>query len=138
MLEKRQSTAQEVLRQFKQWRRNKRGRQRIPEALWEAAVSLCGEHTVHQISQLLHLNHTAIRDRIAAHKQGEGIQKGAPAFMELDLCACNAQTDIISPVAVAGGCVIELEKPGGAKMKISFKGNCPDIAVLSKAFFGAA
>jgi hypothetical protein len=47
-----------------------------------------------------------------------------PAFIEL------------SPEAAVGECIIELQKPDGARMKIILKGNCPDIAGVSKAFLG--
>jgi hypothetical protein len=43
-----------------------------------------------------------------------------------------------SSCAAAGECIIEMERPGGAKMKICVKGNCPDIAGLSKVFLGEA
>jgi len=86
------------------------------------AASLSGQYSVHEISKRLHLNHTALRDRIA----GEAIRPKEPAFVELDM---------ISSHATAGECIIEMEK-ADAKMKIILKGNYPDIAEISKAFLG--
>ncbi len=60
-----------------------------------------------------------------------------PAFIELDLAECKGQADMILPGA-AVECVIEMEKACGAKMKICFKGSCPDVIGLSKAFWGEA
>jgi hypothetical protein len=126
MLQKRQPTLKEVQRLFEEWRRNKKGRERIPPALWEAAASQSGQYSVNEISKRLHLNHTAVRNRIEAYRQGEGIKPKEPAFIELDM---------ISPRVITE-CIIEMEKPEGARMKIIIKGSCPDIAGVSKAFLG--
>jgi len=117
-------TVQEL---FEQWRRNKKRREKIPPALWDAAASLSGKYSAHQISKLLHLNYTAVRDHIREYRENNGIQGAKEnTFVEIGL---------ISPVANSE-CTIELERPGGAKIRISFKGRCPDIAGLSKAFLG--
>jgi hypothetical protein len=126
MLQKTQLTLEEVQQQFEQWRRHRKKRDRIPSALWEAAASLSGRYSVNEVSKRLHLNHTAVRDRIGAQRDGEGIKPNEPAFIELDM---------ISPYATAG-CIIEMEKPGGVRIKIIVKGTYPDIIGLSKAFLG--
>jgi hypothetical protein len=136
MLQKAQPTMVEVHQLFEKWRRNKKRRERIPAALWDAAVSLSRHNSANQIARLLKLNHTAVRDRIRAHKQG-GIWRKTPAFIELEPSVFNAQADMTAQ-GTAAECVIEMEKPGGVKMKICFKGNCPDIIGLSKTFLGEA
>jgi len=45
MLQKLQPTLEEVQQLFEEWRRNKRRRDRIPAALWEATASLSGQHS---------------------------------------------------------------------------------------------
>lgn len=123
MLQKAQPTLKEVQAQFENWRqRRKNRRAEIPSALWEAAASLSGRYSVHEISKRLRLNYTALRDRIA----GDAIKHQVPAFVELDM--------ISSPTADCE-CIIELEK-ADARMKIIIKGNYPDIAEISKAFLG--
>lgn len=127
MQQKTQPALEEVQRQFDDWRRRKGRRDRIPEALWKAAVSLSAYHSTHQISKLLHLNHTALRDRVTAYKSDTGIHGvGAPAFMEFGMI----------PPTTFSECAIEMEKPGGVKMKICFRGNYTDIVELSKALWG--
>ena len=122
MLQTAQPTLEEVQKQFKNWRRRRKNRRaQIPPILWEAAVSLSGQYSVHEISKCLHLNQTALRDRIA----GEAIKPQAPAFVELDMISSPAVSE----------CIIELEK-ADARMKIILKGNYPDIAEISKAFLG--
>ena len=125
MLQKLQPTLEEVQQLFEQWRRNKRRRDRIPAALWEAAASLSGQHSANKISKLLRLNHTAVRDCIGAHKQGEEIQGNAPAFIELAM----------SPSVAVGECTIEMERPDGERMKLCFKGGSIDAAELGKALW---
>jgi hypothetical protein len=131
MKQKAQPTQVEVQKLFEQWRLTKKGREQIPAALWEAAVSLSGHLSADRIAKLLHLNHTAIRDRIRAHTQGAGAQ--GQAFIELALPGIIAEADR-NPPGIAADCLIEIEKADGTKMKISCKGSCPDVIGLSKAF----
>lgn len=72
------------------------------------------------------MNHTALRDRVAAYKQGNEGKPHVPAFIELDMNAPHTASE----------CIIEMEKLGGTKMKITVKGNHPDIAGINKAFLG--
>jgi hypothetical protein len=126
MLQKSQPTLEEVQQLFEQWRRTKRRRDRIPQLLWEAAVSLSGQHSTHRISKLLHLNHTDVSDRIRAHKEGDGVQRPhESAFIELD----------VIPSATVSEWAIEMERPDGGRMKICLKGSSIDAAELSKAFW---
>jgi len=126
MSRKSQPTVEEVQQLFEQWRRTKRRRDRIPQSLWEAAVSLSGQHSTHLISKLLHLNHTDVSDRIRAHREGDGVQRPhESAFIELD---------VISP-PIAGECTIEMQRPDGGRMKICVKGSCIDAAELSNVFW---
>ena len=74
MSRKSQPTVEEVQQLFEQWRRTKRRRDRIPQSLWEAAVSLSGQHSTHRISKLLHLNHTDVSDRIAHTEREMGFR----------------------------------------------------------------
>lgn len=138
MMEKAQPTLEEVQRQFEEWRRNRGRREKIPPALWEAAASLSGQHSVYQISKRLHLHYRTLKNRVgsdgpgsaaAARKNEEAIlgPSGRP-FIELDM---------ISPRG-GGEYLIEMEKPGGARIRMSFKGSCPDMMGLSQAFWREA
>ena len=130
-MEKSEPTLEEVQRLFEEWRQGKKRRERIPETLWKAANSLSGQFSAHQISKLLHLNHTAVRDRIKAQNQAEGKAGGAKetAFIELE---------VIPAVRAAGDCVIEIEKKNGARLKISFKSGGPDMIGLTKTLWAEA
>lgn len=128
MSEKKEPTLEEVQQLFEEWRRNKKRRERIPEELWKAAITLSKQFSAHQISKLLHLNHTAVRDHVRAEKQEEEIQEKEAGFIEFD---------VIQP-AIAGDCVIEIEKGGGAKMRMSFQCSSSDMTGLAKRLWGEA
>jgi hypothetical protein len=129
MLEKIEPALEEVQQLFEEWRRNKKGRDGIPGALWKAAISLSKQYSAHQISKLLHLNHTAVRDHIRADNQDEGIGEKGAAFIEFD---------VVVPPEPDGDCVIEIEKRGGSRMRLSFKGSNPEIVGLAKILWSEA
>ncbi len=54
--------------QFKAWRETRKQKSRIPDELWTAAVSLSYRYSIHRISKALHVNHSALRDRVSACK----------------------------------------------------------------------
>jgi len=127
MLQKPEFTLIEVQQLFEGWRRRRKRRERIPDALWDAAISLSRHLSAHRIAKLLRLNHTAVRNHIHAHKEREEI-KQTPTFVELDT----------TTEPTAGGCTIEMERPGRLRMTICLNGACPDLVGISKAFFGEA
>ncbi len=91
-----------VKHEFKQWRARRKHRSRIPDELWEAAASLSGQYSVHYISRSLGVNHSALRDRIAARSISEN-REIQTCFFELPA----PQSALIS------GCLIEMEKSHG-------------------------
>lgn len=136
MLEKAQPSLEEVEKQFEEWRRHRGRREKIPPALWEAAASLSGQYSVYQISKRLRLHYRTLKNRVGAEcpasagseKEEAIIGPKGSAFIELDMISPRAASEYL----------IEMEKPGGAKMKISFKGGCPDMMGLSQAFWREA
>lgn len=61
-----QSTALEnVLQLFADWRKNRTGKCRIPDNLWQAAIDLhhAQEMSIHKIALSLRLNHTALKEK---------------------------------------------------------------------------
>ena len=49
-----------VQAEFENWRKTRKSRGFIPEALWGAAISLAGPYSLHQISKGLRLNHRTV------------------------------------------------------------------------------
>lgn len=53
-----------LVKQFQEWRTNRGKVERIPEALWQAAVALYPRYSVFRIARALRLNFVELRDRI--------------------------------------------------------------------------
>ncbi len=120
----------EVVRhQFETWRKRRRCRGRIPEALWQAAGDLCREHSICEVSQALRLNYNDLKDCVQRSRdRGLGVgQRREFGFVKLDLG---------TPI-MPSECLVEMEAPNGAKMRMSFKGASGDFdpVELSRAFW---
>lgn len=77
-------TLEQARDQLDSWRsRPHRGR-RIPDELWDAAVRLCGEHSVCRVSRALGLDYKALRRRYQAAKHSEPLEPFVPLGPLLD------------------------------------------------------
>ena len=98
--------------QLDQWRGAQKGRAKLPESFWQAAVDLAKQYGVFRTAQPLRLDYTRLKQRLnGAAPQRESPQ---PAFVEL-----------VRPPAELEGCVIEFESAQGAKMRVQWKSNVP-------------
>jgi hypothetical protein len=121
----------EVVRnQFEAWRKRKRPGGRIPQALWQAAVEQCRDHSIWQVSRVLRLSYNGFKNRVLKARDAgfAGRQRPDFGFVKLDLGAPVAPSEWI----------VEMEAPNGAKMTMSFKGAPRDFdpVELSRAFWG--
>lgn len=117
-----------VHREFENWRRTRKPRSPIPEPLWALAVERARESGVHATARRLRLNYYSLKERVES--AGRPGAAGPPAFVELVPTG-------LRPAGGAAECLIELEDPRGATMRISLKGpEPPDLAALSRAFWG--
>ncbi len=127
---------------MERWRANRQARERIPEPLWDAAVKVAGRYGVHRTAKSLRLDYYSLKRRLereAAEK--EAAAKGAvrakgPAAKRPDArkSGVTSSKTLASDVAatfmelpapawtVRGECVLELERPGGATMRVHLKG----------------
>ncbi len=112
-------------RRFERWRRTRKGHSRIPESLWTSAVKLAGAYGLCRTARTLGLDYNALKKRI--HSANPHDSSGpATAFVEL------------VPPQHAGvpECLVELEHPRGAKMRIHLRGTeSPDLVALSRSFW---
>jgi len=120
----------EVVRnQFETWRKRRCCRGRIPEALWQAAVGLCKDHSVGEVSRTLRLNYNGLKNRVpkASDTSLAVLQRPDLGFVKLGLGA---------PI-VASECLVEMEAANGSKMRLSFRGVLRDVdpVELSRAFW---
>jgi hypothetical protein len=120
----------EVVRnQFEAWRKKRPCRGRIPEALWQAAVGLCREHSICEVSRSLRLNYNGLKNRVTrAWNRSPAVGQGPDLnFVKLDLGAPITRSE----------CLVEMEAPNGTKMRMSFKGTPRDFdpVELGRAFW---
>ena len=124
------SRIEAVRRRFEHWRRTRVRRSCIPDPLWAAAVKLCATYGIHRTAQTLRLNADSLKKRVALAdgKTSTGRDESA-TFVEL------APSDL----SCASECLIELEHPRGAKMRIHIPGSpSPEVVTaLSEVFFRA-
>ena len=114
-----------VKQQFKKWRDSRQHRSRIPEELWEAAASLSGQYSIHYISKSLGVNHSALRDRVAARSLSENTEIQT-CFFELPPPQSPSASE----------CLVEMENIHGDKMRMHFTGEISlDLLTLSQDFW---
>ena len=112
---------------FEDWRQTRKGKARIPDELWAAAVEVARRGGVNQTAAALHLDGGKLKRRMMA--TGPVPDKTLPpTFVEM-----------MVPHAVgASECTIELEGRNG-KLRIHWTGaTAADVAGLSRALWDAA
>jgi hypothetical protein len=117
-------SVERVRSQFEEWRGRKKGRERIPERLWDAAATAARRHGVHAVSRALRVEHSRLRQRV--EKAGSDAS-AASGFIELER---ERGTGV--------GCIVELEKGNGTRMRICVRdGATVDWGRMKEAFLGA-
>lgn len=110
------------------WRGISRKRQKIPEAIWRKAVHAARRHGLNPVSKALGLDYSCLKKRVA----GIGVAKRN----ESGLTSAFVEVKSVPPDDLA--CVIELEKGGGARMRICVKSaGSVDWCRIKEAFLGA-
>jgi hypothetical protein len=116
----------EVRTRFENWRQNRKGKARIPDELWSAAVEVARRDGVNQTATVLHLDGGKLKRRMMG--AGSAADKTAPAFVEM----------MVPHAAVPSECTIELEGRKG-KLRIHWMGaTAADLAGLTRALWDAA
>lgn len=115
-------TLDRVREQFGHWRRTREKKGAIPEALWEAAVSLHSDYSLCQISKALCLGYNDLKRRV----QSNFTSHSDTSFIELG----------ISDPMYSAECVVEMKDKKGATMRMYFKGKAGvDLLELGKVFW---
>jgi len=122
-------TLEVVRNQFEAWRKRRRCRSPIPESLWQAAVGLCRERSICEVSRTLRLNYNGLKNRVTrARDRNPAVGQGPDfGFVKLDLGVPITPSE----------CLIEMEAPNGARMRMAFKGVSRDFdpVELGRAFW---
>lgn len=126
-----------VRRRFERWRRTRKSRSRIPEPLWVSAVKVAGKYGIHRTAKALSLDYYALKQRVEGDPADNGRGEGPSATAAAQAPAATFVELPTPPWANSGECILELESPGGAKMRVHLKGfPAPDLAALSRIFCG--
>jgi len=118
-----------VRRRLDAWRRSRRGRERIPEPLWNLAVQMAGVYGLCTTARTLRLDYVVLKRRVeSANRQSPPRPEPAMSFVE-----------VLSPERTSvPECILELENPSGAKMRVHLKGiPVPDLTALSRSLWNA-
>lgn len=114
------ATLEEVQARFAAWRNKPHRTRRIPDELWEAAVSLCAGESVCKVSRALGLDYNALRSRWLKSK---AVDSRSP-FVDL------------APLWSQGEVLIECVADEGAQLRIRCTGNIdPRLLDLVSGFF---
>ncbi len=94
-----------VFRRLERWRRQRQGRERIPQRLWIAAGELARQYGVNPVSRALGLDFNRLKRMAESKLHCARKHGGKPSFVEL----------IAPQVAISPHCVIELEGQRGKR-----------------------
>ena len=111
---------------FERWRRTRKGHARIPESLWSVAVKAARRFGLHRTSRALRLEYRVLKRRVEvdAADPASSQKEAAPSFVELLAVGKGSRPE----------CVVELEDPSGARMRIELNGIAPsDLAALTRS-----
>ena len=135
-------------RRFERWRRTRQGHSRIPEPLWTSAIKLAGAYGLCRTARTLGLDYNALKRRVGSaglhdSPAGPTPRRKMPArsASSVKKSAQNQAMSFVELVppedAYSPECIVELEDPRGARMRIHLKGSgSPDLAALSRSFWG--
>lgn len=121
-----------MARRLERWRRYGKPPSPIPEALWTAAVELAQEYGPSRTARLLRLSYGSLKKRLEAESGKQAStppEKVSPAFVEVGGSMAGPWCQ----------CTVELDHPGGAKMRLELKGaGAPELEALVTSFWSAA
>lgn len=110
---------QHVEKRFCVWRRNRKRGEKIPIALWQAAVELAEQYSLDEISAALALDRERLEKRVEAascgqsRSIGEAAAAGHRRFMEVGTLSTSYPDE----------CTVEVEDGTGKKFRMHLRGN---------------
>ena len=111
------------------WRKERKPRQPIPQALWRATGPLVRAHGLSAVARALGLNYTTLKDHALADSAATPLEVfGQPGFVELPL----------TPGLVGPATVIELEDRLGSKLTVRLvQGGHAEALTLARELWSA-
>ena len=127
-------------RRFERWRRTREGRSRIPDPLWNSAVKLSATYGIYRTAKTLQLNPDSLKKHVASANGNGSRGREKPRQKAAGQGAATAFVELVPPEgACSPECIVELEHPRGAKMRIRLTGRQSSevVTAVSQVFFGA-
>lgn len=115
----------DIAQQFTQWRQsraNPRG-SRIPAPLWAEAIALTAVLPLTRVARALGLKPHALQRRRGDVPSSTGSRSPAPTFVEISAAAARPTT-----------AEVELQRPDGARLRITYHEGAPALAPLLQTF----
>jgi hypothetical protein len=111
------------------WRETPGKGPKIPELVWQGAVRAAKRHGVYPVCKALNLDYNCLRNRMEeSRKRRQTRMELIPAFVEVKPEASSADP----------GCVVELEKGNGTRLRICAKAaSTVDWNKIKEVFLGA-
>jgi hypothetical protein len=130
------SDLEDVRAKIQHWRRMRpSSRSRMPDALWDAAVALCEERTVHAVSQQLGLGYDRLRRKVVEAEllqaRAAAAETEAPEFVELRLA--EPLEGVAAGSTPARTHELEVVRPDGAVLRLRTS-DVVDVYELTEAF----
>jgi hypothetical protein len=118
-----------VLVRVERWRARGANRGRMPEDLWDAAVTLARTHGVYSVARALRLDYGSLKKRVErSSDSGSGDADNVVRFVELD-------PRHLVPELSPSGAVVELLDAKGTKLVIRLSAReSLDVPALVEAF----
>jgi hypothetical protein len=111
---------------FQAWRQRRKGRGRIPDALWTLAIRLVKVHGVSRTATALGVDYYSLKNRAEATAAAEPSAAG-PVFVELP-----------APPVLGKQCLFELNNAAGATLRVQLLGyDTADVEALARAVWSA-
>ncbi len=112
-----------VSKRFDRWRKSHPPRARFSDELWSEAVAIAQEYGPTRTAKVLGLDYYSLKKHLSdTSVANTGDKKPIPSFVEF-----------IPPTHAE--CIIEMEDSKSGKMRISLKGDMPDLVSLSRSFW---
>lgn len=124
---------EQIRQQLQVWRAGRKLGERIPAALWAAAVGAAREHGLYRVAIELHLDYAALKRRAEHAGLEAGRSEVAPRFVELFAAAAPTTAAAVRPE-----CVVDLRSARGATMRVELNGQgLAGLAGLCSALWSA-
>ena len=124
----------EALRlRFDEFRSRHASRTRLPEELWRAAAEIAVRRGMNVVARCLRLDVNSLKKWM-----GQGTNPRATKRSAVNHATAPEFVELFAPAAGgAGNCVLEVESPQGAKLRLEWKGaSSSELTQLIRAFVG--